>query len=195
MFGGKGCASGSMEEKEAAFTGGWPLESERIPEGNIEVCGKKYKLVYRHCTFRENERALVLLAIFRDEFDEEFDSPKVVDEVGIKEGEPESEPEMPDKELLKKQEKKILKKPAARVLKKPGTKDLRGPAAVATAAKRANANCNKTIKTVLKRPSKWTVEPDVSEEENTCMDMTWTVLPAQQEWCVQKEKENIPPSP
>ena len=61
---------------------GW-LNAQRTPGGYTEVCGKRYKLVYRERQLRENAKALVVLAILRDEADEEFDLAKVVDEIGL----------------------------------------------------------------------------------------------------------------
>ena len=59
------CLCQTMEEKEAV---------QKYPDGNIEVCSGKYKLVYREISSRLNERALILVAMF---FDEESEPPKM----------------------------------------------------------------------------------------------------------------------
>ena len=144
MFGGKGCACRSMETKEVELPEGWP-QSERMPEGAMEMCGKNYKLVYRQSMYRKSDRALVVLGIWREDF-EEFDIGKLVDEVGFTEG------AKPKKAVAA---KKVLKRPSARVanVAEASKKDLKMRACVANAAKRATANFAKPLKTVLKRPS------------------------------------------
>ena len=68
-------------------------------------------------TSGENERALVLVAIFFDDSEEEPERPKMVDE-GYK---PEGKSK---KKVIEQPEKKILKKPATTILKKSATTNL-----------------------------------------------------------------------